>query len=210
MRNSDIRGLYYITHVDNIPSILGRGILSHEKIKAAGISYTSIYDSSIVERRRHKFTPEGRSLWHYVNLFFQPRNPMLFRVINQTGKQNLAVLGVESSVLEKQGIFITDSIAARESTQIHPQPRGLEILREQQEIIQSRSWISWNHCEELERKLMAECLVPNQVEPEYIQRFIVVDRNVAASLEARLSTSDTKKLVVADNESSNIFTPSFD
>lgn len=70
MRNLDIRGLYYITHIDNLPSILERGILSHEKIKAAHMPYTLIYDNSIVERRRRRFTPEGRSLWHYVNLFF--------------------------------------------------------------------------------------------------------------------------------------------
>ena len=210
MRNSDIRGLYYITHINNLPSILERGILSHEKIQTTRIPYTRIYDNSIVERRRHRSTPEGRSLWHYVNLFFQPRNSMLYRVIDETGRQNLAVLGVTNAVLQEQGIFITDGIAASRLTQIHPQPRGLEILQAQQEIIQSRSWISWNHCEELERKLMAECLVPNQVNPEHIQRFIVANRVVADSLQTRLSPSDIQKLVVADDEGNDIFTPSFD
>ena len=129
MRNTDIRGLYYITHIDNIPSILERGILSHEKIQAAHIPYTPIYDNSIVERRRRRSTPEGRNLWHYVNLFFQPRNPMLYRVINTTGRQNLAVLGVENTVLQEQGIFITDGIAASRLTQICFQPEGLEMLQ---------------------------------------------------------------------------------
>ena len=62
MRNSDIKGLYYITHIDNIPSILENGILSHEKIRAADISYTRIDDNSIIESRRGIFTPTGRSL----------------------------------------------------------------------------------------------------------------------------------------------------
>jgi len=207
MRDSDIRGLYYITHVDNIPSILERGILSHEKIKVGHISYTPIYDNSIVERRRHRFTPEGRSLWHYVNLFLQPRNPMLYRVINTAGRQNLAVLGVENTVLQEQGIFITDGIAANRLTRIHSQPEGLEMLQTQQEIIQSTSWISWNHCEALERKLMAECLVPNQVKPEHIQRFIVAERVIADSIQDRLSPSDLRKLVVAADVGSNIFRP---
>ena len=210
MKHSDIRGLYYITHIGNLPSILEKGIFSHAEIAAERISYARIYDSSVVERRRHKFTPEGKSLWHYVNLFFQPRNSMLFRVIREIGRQNLAVLGVANTVLQEQGIFITDGIAASKFTQIHPQPRGLEILQTQRAIIQSNSWISWNHCEELERKLMAECLVPDQVKPEHIQRFIVVNRVVAASLQARLSSSDSLKLAVADDEGSNIFTPSFD
>ena len=210
MRNSDIRGLYYITHIDNISSILARGILSHEKIKAEYTPYTSIYDNSIVENRRGIFTLSGRSLWHYANLFFQPRNPMLYRLINTIGRRNLAVFSIANTVLQEQGIFITDGIAANRLTSIHPQPKGLKILQAQQEIIQSDSWISWNHCNELRRKLMAECLVPNQVNPEHIQRFIVADPVVADLLQTRLSPSNIRKLVVADDERSNIFTPLFD
>ena len=214
MKHSDIRGLYYITYIGNLPSILEKGILSHAKIAAERISYTRIYDSSVIERRRRRSTPEGKSLWHYVNLFFQPRNSMLFRLIRdkEIGRQNLAVLGVEQKVLQNQGVFITDGNAASSKTQFYSQPEGLEILQTQQEIIQSDSWISWNHCEEcrkLEYKLMAECLVPYQVEPGDIQRFIVADRDVATSLRARLSPSDFRKLVVATDRQSNIFTLSF-
>ena len=214
MTDSDIRGLYYITHIDNLPSILEKGILSHDMIEAEGLSYTQIYDSSIVERCARRSTPEGSSLWYYANLFFQPRNPMLYRLIRdkEIGRQNLAVLSVEQKVLQKQGVFITDGNAAGSKTQFYSQPEGLEILQAQQEIIQSDSWISWNHCEEcrkLEYKLMAECLVPYQVEPGDIQRFIVADRGVATSLRARLSPSDFRKLVVATDRQSNIFTLSF-
>ncbi len=70
MTDSDITGLYYITHIDNLPSILEKGILSHDMIEAEGLSYTQIYDSSIVERRARLSTPEGRNLWYYANLFF--------------------------------------------------------------------------------------------------------------------------------------------
>lgn len=210
MRNSDIRGLYYITHIDNIPSILERGILSHEKITAASFSYTPIYNNSVVERRRRRFTPDGKNLWHYVNLFFQPRNPMLYGRINEIGRQNLAILGVANTVLQEQGIFITDGIAPNNSTHIYPQPEGLEMLQTRQAIIQSTSWISWKDDRELRCKLMAECLVPHQVEPEYIQRFIVANCVVADLLQVRLSPSDIQKLVVADDEGSNIFAPSFD
>ena len=209
MRNSDIRGLYYITHIDNIPSILERGILSHEKITAERISYTRIYDSSIVESRRSILTPARKSLWHYANLFFQPRNPMLYRLIDKIGRQNLAVLRASNTVLQEQGIFITDGIAANSSTHIYPQPEGLEILQTQQAIIQSTKWISWKGNEQLRLKLMAECLVPNQVEPEYIQWFIIADHVVADTLQARLSAPNIQKLLVAGNVESDIFTPPF-
>ena len=209
MRNSDIRGPYYITHINNLPSILERGILSHEKITAERISYTRIYDSSIVESRRSILTPARKSLWHYANLFFQPRNPMLYRLIDEIGRQNLAVLRASNTVLQEQGIFITDGIAANSSTHIYPQPEGLEILQTQQAIIQSTKWISWKGNEQLRLKLMAECLVPNQVEPEYIQWFIIADHVVADALQARLSAPNIQKLLVAGNVESDIFTPPF-
>lgn len=33
MKKLDIRSLYYITHIENLPSILHRGILSHEQVE---------------------------------------------------------------------------------------------------------------------------------------------------------------------------------
>ena len=209
MRTSDIRALYYITHIDNLPSILERGILSHEQISAACISCTRLYDPSIVERRKSILTSARKSLWHYANLFFQPRNPMLYRLIDQIGSPNLAVLRVSNTVLQEQGIFIADGIAANNSTHIYPRSEGLEILQTQQETIQSTSWVSWMNDGELRRKLMAECLVPHQVEPRYIQSFIVADHVVADLLQVRLSPSDIQKLVVAGNMESDIFTPPF-
>ena len=51
MQKLDIRELYYITHIDNLPSILARGVFSHEKVKTEGIAITHIYDADIVSRR---------------------------------------------------------------------------------------------------------------------------------------------------------------
>ena len=137
MRELNIRGLYYITHIDNIPAILTTGILSHERIETEQVEHTPIFDNRIVINRRNKITPEGKSLWHYANLFFQPRNPMLYRVINQRGKQNLAVLRVAKTVLQKQGIFITDGVASNRQTRFYSLPAGLEMLNAKQKIIQS-------------------------------------------------------------------------
>ena len=72
MWTSDIKALYYITHIDNLPSILLRGILSHERIMAENIQNTTIYLKHLVNKRRTKYTADGKNLWHYVNLFFQP------------------------------------------------------------------------------------------------------------------------------------------
>src|SRR5436305_1862939 len=96
----EVKGLYYITHIENLPSILDRGILSHAQVEARKVPYTPIYDSQIVSRRKEKSTPAGRSLWEYANLYFQPRNPMLYRVVHEKDKRDLAIVSVSPGILE--------------------------------------------------------------------------------------------------------------
>ena len=213
MHDLNIRALYYITHINNLPSILTTGILSHGRIQAEGVRYTPIYDEDIVNSRQNKNTPAGKSLWYYVNLFFQPRNPMLDRLVNPKypenygTRRNIAVLGVANTVLQEQGVFITDGIAADGDTRFYSLSAGLGVLQVNLNLLQSPLWVSWIGDPELRRKLMAECLVPNQVNPEHIRQFIVADRNVANSLQAHLSSTNRQKLVIATDRDSNIFTP---
>ena len=215
MQELDIRALYYITHIDNLPSILMTGILSHARIKAEGVQYTPIYNVDIVNERRKRNTPAGKSLWHYANLFFQPRNAMLDSLVNprypenHETRRNLAVLGVANTVLQEQGVFIADGLAADGQTRFYSPSEGLKILQAQQHMLKSNSWISWYHSDEIKRQLMAECLVPNQVNPRHIRRFIVSDENIANLLQEHLSSSNMQKLVVANKRGSNIFKPSF-
>lgn len=207
MQTLDIRALYYITHIDNLPSILTTGILSHERIRTEGIQNTTIYLKHLVNKRRNRSTPTGKSLWHYANLFFQPRNPMLYSVIRNAGEQNITVLRISNTVLQRQGVFITDGIASNKLTRIYPQTEGQRVLQAQRDLIQTDSWISWSDSDKVRRQLMAECLVPNQVDPRHIQRFIIVDQSVADSLQNRLSFFNFRKRVVASDRGSNIFTP---
>jgi len=204
----NIKSLYYITHIDNLPSILAKGIFSHERIRSENIQNTTIYLEHLVNKGGNKYTAAGKNLWHYTNLFFQPRNPMLFSVIKSKGKQNITVLRISNTVLQRQGIFITDGIASNKLTRIYPRSEGLEILQTQQVLFQSR-WISWNHSDALKRRLMAECLIPNRIDPKDIQQFIVANQNVADLLRIRLPLTHIRKLIVATDIGSDIFTPAF-
>ena len=207
MAELNIRWLYYLAHIDNLSLLLERGILSQKIRSEENIQYTQIADSNIVGRRRYKQTPDGKSLWDYANLFFQPRNPMLFRVIDEKGTQNLVVFRIANTVFREPGIFIADGIAANYQTKFYRLSESLEMFQTHQEITQSASWISWNHDPDLRRKLMAECLVPNRVDPKHIQQFIVADQVVANSIRGYLSAANTQKLVVASAIGSDIFTP---
>ena len=185
MKKFGIKGLYYITHIENLPSILDRGILSHARIEALNVPFTPVYDSSIVSKRNAKSTPNGKSLWDYANLYFQPRNPMMYRVIHEKGRLDLAVIGIVPEVLQGREILITDGNAANDPTQFYSQSEGLKILQKQWKIIQN-DW--WNDLDGSKRKIMAECLVLDQVGEEHLHSLFVADLTTKSRVEKIVGT----------------------
>ena len=212
MRKPNIRALYYITHIDNLLSILEHGILSHDRVEAEGIRFTRIYDHNIVERRSNK-SIDGKKLWFYANLYFQPRNAMMYRIVHQQNPDNLVdnlvVVGINNEVLDEQGVFITDGNAANNQTLFHPPSKGLEVLQKQWSIIQEE-W--WNNSDGSKRKMMSECLVPNYVRSKHIQEIyvaknetreavqeIVGNRNITVSSESDMFFQPNRRTKISDN-----------
>ena len=183
MRKLDIRNLYYITHIDNLPSILENGILSHEKIEKERVQPVRIYNKDIVSRRRGKNTPDQKSLWRYANLYFQARNPMMYRVVHEKGPKDLAVVGVTKEILQTPGVFITDGNAANAPTQFYFPGDGLKMLGQQWKIVQNE-W--WNNLDGSKRKIMAECLVPNNIDPAFINSVYVADEETQVSVSKKV------------------------
>ena len=183
-----LRGIYYITHIDNLPSILDKGILCHKCIEEEKIRFTPIYDSEIVERRKNITTPDNRSLWDFVNLYFQPRNAMLYRVVFFSGKDidDIAVIGLRSSVLAGSHIFITTGNAASLYSNIlsgSEAKKNISSIRKQTD----KEW--WAHEDGSKRELMAECLVPDRVSSQYIQEIYVATRNALVKVAKSLGRS---------------------
>ncbi len=194
MRTFDLVELYYITHIDNLPPILDEGILSHTRIEELNVPSTPIYNKDIVSRRKDKSTPDGKSLWDYANLYFQPRNPMMYCVVHEKEKENLVVVGVLKEVLQEQDVVITDGNAANDPTRFYSQSEGLTMLQEQWAIIQN-DW--WNEGDGSKRKIMAECLVPIQVKPDHIHSLFVANN----------ATRDRVKQIVGNRQISIVPEP---
>ncbi|MBN4001144.1 DarT ssDNA thymidine ADP-ribosyltransferase family protein [Nostoc sp. LPT] len=186
MIKPDIKSLYYITHIENLPSILQRGILSHKAVEELDISYTLIYDSGIVSKRKDKSTPGRSSLWDYANLYFQPRNPMMYRVVHEKDKRDIAVVGVKPDVLAALGGLITDGNAANDPTQFFAIREGIEILQKQWKIIQNE-W--WNELDGSKRKIMAEYLVLEQISPELVHSVFVADYKTKERVETIIGSA---------------------
>jgi hypothetical protein len=154
-RTESVRQLYYITHIDNAGSILDRGILSHNLMVQKDLPFTRIYDKEIVSRREGIKTPNGKSLWSFSNLYFNARNPMLYRVCRETDVENIVILEISPSILESQNVLITDGNAASEITSFFP-PTKTNISK----IFKQTQWRYWNPYDGSKRRMMAECLVP--------------------------------------------------
>lgn len=167
-----LRELYYITHVKNLKSILENGILSHCKIEQSGIDFARIYNKDVVCRRQAIKVPDGRSLWNFANLYFQARNPMLFTVVRNNPLDEIAVIGVDRKILDRQDIYISTGNAAHSQSDIRPISEKKEILPNIMKEI-GRSY--WNEVDGSKRTIMAECLVPELVPPEYIRSIYFAD-----------------------------------
>ena len=173
MERADIADLHYITHVDNVPSIMQRGILSRYQVsRMPGTQPMSIADPRILERRSRRYIPRGHrriSLDRYANLFFNARNAMLYRRINdydaeeRVEPESLAIVRVATAVLDLPGVVITEiNAAAGVEPRWHTVEEGLGRLVHDE--IFARYWEDHGH----RQRMMAEVLVPDRVPPQYL------------------------------------------
>ena len=107
----DIEELYYISDIDNVPSILDKGILSHNDVK--DIPHKDISNKDIQALRKDKLVSIDAShtqlsLWSFVCLFAQPHNAMM----HVSKGKNICVLRIDKKILEQQGVLISDRNAS--------------------------------------------------------------------------------------------------
>jgi hypothetical protein len=195
-RKRRIKSLYYITHVDNLPSILRWGILSHRRVEEQGVQFTPVYDAAIVANRRGRTTPDGKNLWDFANLYFQPRNPMLYRVINEKDKDKIAILGVTPQVLDIAGSFVSMGNAASYLSEIAPLEEGIKIITDELWSVITSDW--WREEDGSKRKIMAECLVPGVVPPDSIHTIYVVSHQAADQVRTIMGPYVPKMAVVPE------------
>ncbi len=180
-----LRGLYYITHIDNLPSILDKGILCHTRIEEENIRFASIYDAEIVESRKNISTPDNRSLWDFANLYFQPRNAMLYRVVFFSGRNidDIIIIGVKSNILQRPDMFLTTGNAASPHSEIltaSEARKNIKNIRKKTE----KEW--WASADGSKRELMAECLLPDGVSPDNIQEIYVPSHNLINNVKSMI------------------------
>ncbi len=172
---------YYITHRDNLKSVLEKGILSRNKTKDSllakiGLSQKikSIHSEDVIEIRKEKQF-KNRSLWDYANVYFQARTPMLYLVKHKFGEGNIIVLQINSDIIDNSDVGITDGNAASQNTVF------FEDINEALKALNPEQFKKeyWTGDDDAKRKIMAELLVYDFIPPEKIIGIYTANEEIA-------------------------------
>lgn len=180
MKRDDITELHYICPLETVPSILERGILSHEA--AARVPHQSIANEDVQARRAQVRIPGGKKLHSYVNLYFNGRNPMMFTVCKTEGMDNICLLRVKPDVMDLSGVVITDRNASSSAVRFAEPDSGLARIDADTVFAQY-----WTHPDPIKQnnhksRMCAEVLVPSIVDPEMIAGAYVASKNARRAL----------------------------
>ena len=164
MTRGELSELHYIAHMDNVPSILRLGILSHRR--AARVPHASVAMEAVQARRARVVVPGGRRLHEYVNLYLCARNPMLYRLRGR--HLDLCVLRVSTDVLDLPGVVVTDGNASSGYARFAAAPGGLSIV--DRDATFAEYWTAADQIVEWRKKSAkcAEVLVPDRIPPRFI------------------------------------------
>lgn len=165
MRREDVAELHYIAAIENVSSILSRGILSHQR--ATKLPHRSLAKRQVQDLRAPKIVPGGRPLHEYANLYINARNPMMFK--RKELHRELCVLRVSPEVLDLAGVIVTDMNAARGIARFRPVDAGLTCV--DREMVFAEDWRHPGDLLAYQRHqgiMCAEVLVPDWVAPEFV------------------------------------------
>ncbi len=196
----NIEYLFYITHLDNLESILKHNLLSHNDIKRTDISYHDISDEEVQKRRRKRESIYGKWLHDYVPLYFNPHNPMLSRIQIEK-KEKIIILGFDKNIMLEDKIVFTNKNAATNYVKYEGDIEKLlddsfinqsDVFAEGKANIYEKYW-GGKEVElkddlknaELKAKLMAETLIPNEIHKDKIKFICCQNDDIAQSIIAK-------------------------
>lgn len=187
--------LHCIMPIENIPSVLQHGILSHER--ASKLPHASVALQEIQDRRSGKTVPNGLRLHQYANLYFCARNPMLY--LRKPNHPNLCVVRVSRSVLDLQNVVITDQNAAGDWVRFYSYPDGLKWINF--DYVFADSWQDEDERTGWRKKATkcAEVLVPGVVAPGLITGFYTCDAHTKAKVEGILAGINSQLIVTLNS-----------
>jgi hypothetical protein len=168
-----------ISLIDNVPSILKLGILSH--VEAAKVPHLSVALQPVQDKRDLKRVPGGLALHEYANVYFHARNPMMSLRRNEADR--LCVLRVSTEIFKIPGAVVTDQNAVSKYVRFSTP----EIVKYMDlNYVFARNWKhpgeqieEWRHSS----AKCAEVLIPQRIPPEFLLGAYVLNDAAKGRLE---------------------------
>lgn len=177
MDRRDLDVLHCIQPIENLPSIMQHGILSHRR--AQSVPHVDVSDPTIQDLRTGKVVPDARhreqlELHDYANAYICGHNPMLHRLsIGRGIHAQLCVLRLSCDILDLEEAVIADGNASSKYTSFHPSPQGLDAIDAEITFLGDPTHPNQYEFWSRKRKMCAEVLVPNVIEATHIEGVIV-------------------------------------
>jgi hypothetical protein len=174
--------LHCIMPITNVPSVMEHGVLCHEE--AEKLKHHSVAMQDIQNRRNNVRIFGGLKLHQYANLYFDARNPMMFKRKDQA--QGLCVLRVSKEVINLEGVVISDRNASSDYVRFLA-PGQMSLINFDMVFAED-----WRHPNDpiayYRHKGMkcAEVLVPHSVPTEYMHgAYVIGDKSKEALEQSR-------------------------
>lgn len=195
-----------MTHKDNLQNILQNGLKSHNQARTNNLTKVDIADNQVNDRRSRLEPIYNRSIHDYVPLYFNPKNPMLFR--RNSIQNDIVILAIDRNILYQENILFTDGNAAANATSFYNNPEELNNL--------SWSCINaeyWNDIVDGKRLKCSEVLVFPNIQTNAIKKifcnneqtriFITSKLNNFPNIEAEINSNLYFRGIVQQNSFNN-------
>ena len=134
LRRFGIDYLYYVTLVDNVPSILAGGILSYNKVKK--VPHLSMANQGVQDLRDRIIPGINKPLHDFVPLFFATHTPMQYKLVfgnkysgGEVEPRDFVIIKLNApAVFKLPKVIFTDGNAATKKTAFYSNLSDLNKL----------------------------------------------------------------------------------
>lgn len=170
------RYFYHFTHIDNLESIVKNGILCTNEKNRMGLRHLNIANNDIQDRRSQMTVtckPYG-TVHDYVPFYFGSKSLMLLGIVNKKiiDQKLIVYMCVSIDKLLRDNVVFTDKSANTTTPpNFYNDPKDLSSLH--WDLIDSNSW---HHEGEEKNCRMAEALIHERVQRDWIDCYVVFNK----------------------------------
>ena len=152
--------LYHITHLQNIPSILEKGLVPRKFLHENNVhDFVDIADQEILSKRESYKS----KLSQYVLFHFYARNPFDGAVCKKYGSENMAIITIRREAHKVNDFYIIPSHPLdKDEPDIYPYDEGFSLVR--WDILDREHGRDY-HDREIRNACMAECVMSYIIPP---------------------------------------------